>query len=34
MNDKELIRAVAEFWVENGGDAEGIFWVKENYLKK
>jgi len=26
MNDENLIRAMAELWVENGGDSEGIFW--------
>ena len=24
MNDKELIKKVAELWVENGGDVDGI----------
>jgi hypothetical protein len=24
MNDNELIQAVANLWVENGGDAEGF----------
>jgi hypothetical protein len=26
MTDEQLIQAVAELWVENGGDAEGIVW--------
>ncbi len=26
MSDSELIDAVAELWVENGGDADGIAW--------
>lgn len=30
MTDKELIDEVAKFWVENGGDADGIAfcWAK------
>ena len=30
MTDDELIDAVAELWVSNGGDAEGLDWC---YLK-
>ena len=26
MNEKELIEAVARLWVDNNGDADGIFW--------
>lgn len=28
MSDDELIRAVADLWMENGGDAEGFEWVQ------
>jgi hypothetical protein len=28
MSDDELIQAVADLWVENGGDAEGFEWVQ------
>ena len=30
MNDKELIETIAQIWVSNGGDAEGLDWC---YLK-
>lgn len=26
MNDEKLIDAVAELWVANGGDEDGILW--------
>lgn len=26
MSDEELITKIAELWVQNGGDAEGIEW--------
>ena len=26
MSDAELIRRVAEFWIDCGGDAEGVEW--------
>ena len=27
MSDNDLIKAVAELWVDGGGDAEGLIWV-------
>ncbi len=26
MSDRELLRKVAEVWVDGGGDADGIYW--------
>lgn len=26
MNDDQLIDAIAEIWVSNGGDADGLVW--------
>lgn len=26
MNDDKLADAVAELWIENGGDRDGFFW--------
>lgn len=28
MNDNELIQAVANLWVSNGGDSEGFAWLQ------
>jgi len=30
MGDEELIDAMAELWVTNGGDADGIDWCYQN----
>jgi hypothetical protein len=30
MNDKQLIEAVAELWLENGGDSDGFLWCINN----
>lgn len=27
LSDEDLIREIAYIWVDNGGDAEGIYWV-------
>ena len=29
MNDNELIELIADIWVKNGGDAEGLDYVYE-----
>lgn len=34
MNDKELIEIVAQIWVKNGGDAEGIEYCKEKLKER
>ena len=34
MTDKELIETIAEIWVENGGDADGIEWCREEIKEK
>lgn len=38
MNDEQLIEAMAELWVNNGGDADGIDWcwhrIKEAVERK
>ena len=38
MNDEQLIEAMAELWVSNGGDADGIVWcwhrIKEAVERK
>ena len=25
--DKKIVEAVADLWIEMGGDAEGIYWI-------
>lgn len=34
MTDKEIIRDTAEFWLRNGGDAEGFSWVWSKILEE
>lgn len=34
MSDKELIDKIAEMWVENGGDRDGLLWVQSQLLER
>jgi hypothetical protein len=34
MSDEKLITLIAEIWVENGGDAEGLDWCHTRIKKK
>ena len=34
MNDREIIRIIAEKWIELGGDSEGFDWCKKQILDK
>lgn len=34
MSDDELIEAMARLWVDNGGNAEGIYWCARKIRAK
>jgi protein gp37 len=34
VSDDELIQAVADLWVENGGDSEGFTWLQHRIRKE
>jgi len=34
MTEEKLIEKMAQLWVENGGDADGIDWCKEKIKAK
>jgi hypothetical protein len=34
MNDNELIQAIANLWVSNGGDSEGFTWLQHRIRKE
>lgn len=34
MNDKVLIEIIAQIWVNNGGDSDGIEWCKDKLKER